>query len=216
MWNLDTAKALVGVAPADTTKDVALQRALDVVLASVEDHLGRGLLLQRDTAVFYDTDGRKLLLPRWPIRQVYSVNGSLNVQYTVHHRVGWLELRNFRTVHDGTIRVDYEGGFDPLPADLEHALWEAFNTFWAGVDPLTGLPVLGGSGTTVVQGSGEIEKVVMPDGGSITWDVGATVAGGDSGGDANEALRGIWGWLAPWASVLSIYRSEAAPSIAFA
>lgn len=208
MWDINTARSVAGVEALDTSHDVALQRAMDVVLATVEGVLGRGLLLLRQTVVFYEyaTVTPVILLPRWPILQVHSVNGSTSAGYTVYLQDGRLELQDYPVNSDGRIEVDFEGGFDPLPADLEHALWEAFNVFWAGVDHLTGYP-------TAVQAPAEIEKVVMPDGGSITWDVGAATSGT---GTPSDELSGIWGWLYPWAPVLSPYRGEAAPSVAFA
>lgn len=213
-WDLATAKIATGIAPADATHDVALQRALDVVLSTVEDHLGRGLLLRREKVRFLNVDTRRFLLPRYPINTVYDVSGASVSDLIIQHRVGWIELRDGAAGANRELEVDYAGGFDPLPSDLEHALWEAFGTFWAGIDPLTGYPVPG-SGPSVVAGSGDVSKLVLPDGGSVTFDVASQISGGSSSSGI-EVAQGIWGWLAPWASVLSIYRSEAAPSVAFA
>lgn len=217
MWDISQAKTYLGIAPADTAHDVALQRTLDVVMATAETLLGRGLLFKRQVHRFADVDTQILRLPRYPIGTVYSVNSKVPSadNLRIQHRVGWIELigGNLAPGNLGEVLVDYDGGFNPLPSDLDNVLWSAFSSLWASVDQTTGLPVAGG-GATVVQGSGDISKMVMPDGGSITWDVGSTVSGGSAGGTASAV--DFWGFLAPWATILSTYRSESAPSVAFA
>lgn len=217
-WDLATARNALKVPAGDTTKDAAIGLVMNETLAAIETYLGRGLLYKRETVKFYDTDWPKIRLPRYPIGVVHSPRCRL-----VHHRVGWIEpdwgtvFWNYRTTRTGglyrTMTVDYEGGFNPLPSDLLRAMWEAFMDLWSRSDQATGAPKPG-AGPTIVQGSGEISKIVYPDGGSVTWDVGATVSGGSSGSSAAD-YSGM-GWLAPWGYLLSTYRSEAAPSIAFA
>lgn len=119
------------------------------------------------------------------------------------------------------IWVDYLGGFSfeptdpfPMPEDLKAILLEAFLYLWGQVDQTTGLPAQG-SGAGVVAGSGDVSRLTLADFGSISYDVGATVTGGDSA-SSSAAAEGVWGWLAPWASLLQIYRSEMAPGVAFA
>ena len=211
-WDLATARAAAGIAAGDTTHDTALQRVMDVVLASVENLLGRGLLLRRETVRFLNPNTRRLRLPRYPILQVYTIDGK---PYTgqIQHRVGWIEFVG--SAGGRAVSVDYEGGFDPLPADLEAALWEAFVHRWSDVDPLTGLPTQG-SGATVVKGSGDVSRITLADFGSVTYDVGSSVAGGDDGQGSLASMQARWGWLAPWATTLELYRSESAASLAFA
>lgn len=216
-WDLATARLVAGIPPGDTTKDAALTRIMGRTLAAVETLLGRGLLLRRETVRFYEVDERKVLLPRYPVRRVYSINGTPGViRGLLHHRTGWLELGPYDHwgTQDGAVLIDYEGGFDPLPDDLEAALWEALLYLWGMVDQTTGLPRQG-AGAGVVQGSGDISRITLADFGSISYDVGTQVTSSESSG-AGAVAEAMWGWLAPWASVLSTYRSEAAPSIAFA
>jgi hypothetical protein len=202
-WDLETARAVAGIAPGDTTHDEALQSVMDFVISDLEARLGRGILLMRTTERYYNVNTRELCLYRYPIRQVFSPDCRI-----VYRNAGWIEPEEYQDIID----VDYEGGFDPVPPNLLGAMWEAFLLRWESVDQTTGLPVPGG-GATVIQGSGDISSVTV-DGMTIRYDVGASVSG-DSG-SVSAALQADWGWLAPWASILSIYRSERAPGVAIA
>lgn len=223
-WDLITARSAANVT--GTANDVALTRVMDYVIATVENLLGRGLLYKRSTARFYDMDYQDVLLPRYPIDRIVSINGNVNHDIRItHHRTGWVRIgysnywfyRNWiYGGNDRCVTIDYYGGFKQLPSDLEQALWDAFVTVWSGVDHTTGLPVAG-SGPSVVQGGGEVDRISLVDFGSVNFNYGVTSVGdGGSGGSVSAKQQQKWGWLAPWASILQIYRSEAAPGTAFA
>jgi hypothetical protein len=182
---------------------------MEATLEAVQTFLGRELFFQRESARFYHVDTHKLLLPRYPVWNVYSPTCRI-----VQHRVGWIELDSMNGLANGTVTVDYEGGYRQLPADLERALWEAWRTLYEASDSSTGLPSAA-SGALLVQGSGDVSKIVYPDGGSVTFDVGTTAASG-SDTEAGAVQSGVLGWLAPWAWILSTYRSHSAPTLAFA
>jgi hypothetical protein len=94
-------------------------------------------------------------------------------------------------------------------------LFEMLLYLWGQSNHTTGAPIAG-SGATMIQGSGDVSSVSIADFGTVRFDVGATVAGG--GADATYGADTVanWGWLAPWAYILQTYRSEAAPTVAFA
>lgn len=211
-WNLATAKNLLRIPLVDSTKDPQIQIAMETVLASVESLLGRGLLEKRELVTFYDV-ANSVRLPRYPVKQVVAVNGAPAslVRDQLHHRKGVLRLSG---LYSASVTVDYIGGFDPLPSDLERALWEIFNYLWSNTDQTTGGPAAG-SGAQIVQGSGEVSRITLSDFGSVSFDVGSQVSGGSSSGGA-AAAADVWGWLAPWATTLSIYRSDSAPGVVFA
>lgn len=222
-WDLATAKTRQGLAPADTSKNVALQSTMDEVLSTVENLLGRGLLKRQETVVFHDVDTRSLRLPRYPVERIVAINGKApNSDVCLRGRVGAIDLNAGHywawnaALNCHTTKIEYIGGFSPLPSDLERALWEAFDTLWAVSNQTVGGPSAGaGGGASVVQGSGDVSRVTLSDFGSVSFDVGATVSGGGGvASAAGDAL--IYGWLSPWAFVLNTYRSEAAPSLAFA
>jgi hypothetical protein len=111
--------------------------------------------------------------------------------------------------------IEYIGGFKQFPSALERAMWEALQTIWANSDHTTGVPVAGSGGSSVVQGGGEVNRISIADFGAINFNYGATVVGGNAA-STSAAQQAHWGWLAPWANIFEIYRSEAAPGTAFA
>ena len=208
-WDVTTAKTVLGIDAGDTSKDVAIQQALDVVMSTVEKAVGRGLLYARET-VYLPTRLRTVLLPRYPVAVVHSP--AIEFMHK-NGQNGIVVLANAGT--EPQTVVDYEGGYDPLPVDLEQAMWEIFLFVWTTINTTTGFPSeSSGGAATIVQGTGEVSRVSLADFGSISFDVGATVA--SSSYDITAATRAEWGWLSPWAWVLKYYRSEAAPTVAFA
>lgn len=195
-WNLDTARAVANIAAGDATHDVALQRVMDTVLAEVELKLERGLFYKREKARFLHYDGRRLYLWRYPIGQVISpVNGI-----AVHHRNGWIEGLTETGPH-GEVIVEWEGGFNQLPSDLEAAMWGAFRMVWDGSDAATGLPSAGGG---VGTGS-DIKRITVFDAYSVEYASNAVSGSGNAGAAYHESQM-YWGALAPWASILMRYR----------
>jgi hypothetical protein len=80
---------------------------------------------------------------------------------------------------------------------------EAFVTSWNNSQDSTGLPPSTGGGG-VITGSGDVKSVTVYDAFKLDYDVGATAVGGET--SAQEATD-LWGWLSPWQTVLSHYRS---------
>jgi hypothetical protein len=218
-FDLITARTVIGLDPTDTSRDIPLQKSLDTVLAFVEKKLGRGLLLETVTESYFDIHTTDLRLRRYPIEQIITINGQPVTENSllVNHRVGWIRNLHGNSWNNNPIVVNYSGGFDPLPDDLEYALWEIFQTYWASVDQTTGLPAAGGgTAGTVIPGSGDVSSVSFGPFGTVRYDVGATVVGDESSASINAKQWKVWGWLAPWAYILETYRSDIAPSVAFA
>lgn len=196
-WDLETAKQYLGIV--DDTQDAVIQQALDTVLATVELHLQRKLILDRASIEFLNIMTNRLIMPRFPIVQVYTIDGELVPDdYTIHHAAGWITLPNTRFID--SMVVDYEGGFAQLPLGLERVMWEAFMVFHGSTNPDTGGPSQG----AVTTGEGEIKSLTVFDGFKMDFNV--ADLSGDASGSAEREL--MWGWLAPWASVLEMYRSE--------
>lgn len=197
-WNLETAKVYLGIDDIDTSKDTIIQQTLDTVLANLELLLQRRLLLDREIAEFHDESLKILLLPRFPITQVYTVDDEpLPDTWYVHNTAGWIEMPCYRHVQE--MKVDYMGGYGPLPADLERAMWEAFMVRWGNTDSDTGGPA------GAVEGSAELKSLTVYDGFKMEFDV-AAASSSSSGGIVEREL--MWGWLSPWASIFEMYRSE--------
>lgn len=197
-WNLETAKVYLEIDPGDASQDDIIQQVMDYTQKSLETLLARELILGRHTVQFQHTPGSGvLILPKPPITEVFTINGGQVPQdMLVHNDVGTIEHCSFACQR--TLEVDFEGGFDPLPADLERAMWGAFLAAWAGTDQTTGAPE---AGSGVITGSGDVKSLTVFDGFKVDYDVGTTSTSDNSGDDSTD-----WGWLAPWASTFAQYR----------
>lgn len=196
-WTLETAKQYLGIDPGDTSQDVVIQSTLDYVLSAVESILQRGLLFTRETVAFHHVTRRRILLPRYPVSEVHDMSTPDNMLFSsnpiLHKAVGWLEDDGFCGLT--SLSIEYSGGFVELPIDLERTLWEIFMSAWSRTDESTGAP------SSSSGAAGEVKDITVPDAFKITYNVGETSTG-------EASAKADYGWLAPWASVLSIYRSE--------
>jgi hypothetical protein len=221
MWDLNTARTRLGVVPGDPAKDSMIKQAMDIVVAALENYLQRGIIFKRSVATFFHVDSQHVRLPRYPVQQVISINGvPVSPDIELHHREGiiWFHRNCYHhyasLCRDHRINIEYYGGYQVLPSDLEWAMYEMLLFIWGNMDQQTGGPAQG-SGATVTQGSGEVSRVSISDFGSVSFDVGSSVSGGSSNtGSANAS--DIWGWLAPWAPLLQLYRSEAGVGVGIA
>lgn len=211
-WTLAQAKIYLGPKDPDTPEgDIIIQQVLDETLEALETVLGRQLLLAREVVRFLLVTSDTVMVPRFPIKEIHAISstglfppavaqepfpGGVNVQFAV----GWIQSPTFAGQRE--VSVDYEGGFDPLPADLERAMWSAFLTLYDDTDPVTGAPPVAG-GSTIVAGSGDVSSVTIADFGTVKYDVGSAVSAAQTG-DLSEA---DWGWLQPWASTFQFYRA---------
>jgi hypothetical protein len=100
-------------------------------------------------------------------------------------------LFGLRTTTARKTLITYTAGYQVLPADLEMALWQVFDTVWASMQP--------GGGGSSVSGGQAIKSVTLADVGTIHFDVG-------SSGNAQSSSAG-WGFIPVLAqSILDRYR----------
>ena len=213
-WTRAQAKLYLGLpATPDPILDPLIDQVLLETLQAVQGALGRELFLARNTVRFYNVNVEQLQLPRPPIVTIHAIDyagvspagsafgtGTDNLQ--IHHKEGWIRSMDFCGRRE--INVDFEGGFDPLPVDLEQDMWSAFLTRYDEKDQANaGAPPRAGQGSSVISGSGDVSRVTIQDLGTITYDVGATVTASDVA-DADARLK--YGWLAPWARTWDHYR----------
>lgn len=207
-WDLATAKKYLGLTgdPTDPA-DADIQAVMDTTLATVETHLGRKLLRGREVHKEQHVTGNQIFCYRYPIERIDLLDGEVfDDTHPDFTQVGFFSGEGiiFGTYFPGqeVIDIEYTGGYDPLPLDLERVLWEAFMALWSATDAATGGPPE--SGTGLVGGSGDMKSITVFDAFKIDYDVGVTAAGGSSDGSVTD--DNYWGWLAPWAAVLSFYR----------
>jgi Phage gp6-like head-tail connector protein len=208
-WDLEAAKARLGIT--DNSQDAAIESAMGVALALAEKYCDRQFLLELGTVQFPPTAWPVLLVRRYPIKDVVEVlapNGSVldPTRYGVDYehgmiRLGWgitsAGVPPGSSWWSGSVAVTFEGGYDPLPADLEAALWMVFDNVWS-TTPGMGLPA--GSATS---SSGGAVRSFSIDGMSIGYDNSATSGGGGS------AAPDDWGLIPALATaILNFYRAE--------
>ena len=191
-WTLDAAKVRLEIAPGDTTKDAQITLAMEMSILLAESYLNRKLLKKVDTTQsFYRVHGRMVFLERYPVESIKSialppVGTTMPLEsVTVNPRTGGVD---YYSLHgQSEVLITYTGGYDPLPADLEWALWMLFDTLYAEMEagPISG----GGGGGIVIEGSGDVKSIQIYDVGKVDYDVGTTVSNTSSGGvGASAAL----------------------------
>lgn len=191
-WDIDTAKANLGIT--DTSQDVALQLCLDTALAIVEGWLDRKLLLATETEVFHEPKSCKLWVERYPLVEVLTINGddyNPAAGYEIEQDNGWIKGPWPAT----PITLEYTGGYDPLPPDLEFALWQVFGALWAAMNQATGLPATDGG--TSIDG---IDSITVPDVGTVRFTSAANTAATTGG-----VLGDMAAWL-PYGALSILYK----------
>jgi hypothetical protein len=182
-WDIDAARARIGLVEGDDSQDTNLTAAMATALAVAESYCDRYFMQQADTQEFTAPIGPTLLVRRWPLVALTSLapldpqpdpppdplpippTWRLDKKKGIVFIVGaapWAptvaELAQTPTpwMLAGGSRAGfvlaYTGGFDPLPADLEAALWMTFDQLWA-TTPGWGVPA-GGQGTSPIKSFG--------------------------------------------------------------
>lgn len=192
-WDLQTAKKYLGINSSDTSNDEAINLAMAGVMDLVETSLGRPLLFAGPIKeTLYNVRPGRLYLGRYPIKEILKIDdddfepaGAL-----VDYQGGWIGWYTYNV----SVLIEYSGGYETLPPSLEAGLWEIFMMEWGKRDPWSG-------GPKPAQSAGEISRVTVQDLGSITFDASAAASA-----RPNAKLEFEWGILAPWATILQIYR----------
>ena len=193
-WNLETARTYLKIDPGDTSKDAVIQQTLDRVLASVETALGRYLLRRRENIVFRGVVSPKTVqVQRYPIRIIHRCVGAGDRD--INHEHGTITFINGTC---GDVFLDMEGGYEPMPVDLEYAMWQAFLVAWAATDQDTGGP----AEDAPTAGDPDVKSLTLYDAFKVDYQVDSSVT---SQSLAEE--EAAWGWLFPWSSTLAMYRS---------
>lgn len=208
-WDLATAKKYLGIDQSDPTNDDAIQLTMSGVMDLVEAYLARRLdFAGPETETLFRVQPGRLYVTRYPIKEIVTIDGEAfdPEDALVDYGAGWIAWETY----DFVVEIEYSGGYEVLPPSLEAALWEIFMMEWAKRDPVTGGPV---PGSSIIQGSGEISRVTVQDLGTVSFDVGATSVASQN----NAAQEATWGILAPWATILQVYRrGDAGAGLGFA
>ena len=190
-WDLETAKTYLGIPEDDHSKDAQVQAAMNAVMTMGERYCNRRFLKAHEIETLYDNMS-SLLLSRVPVESVNSVvlgDSTLDAStYVVDKRTGIIRCSCYsrcRCWCGCEITVDYIGGFDPLPDDLEAALYGSLGAFWARAGAPAGDPLAA---------AGPIKSMVLFDFARMDFDTSAQTGGGNGGG-VPAALAGQVGVL---------------------
>ena len=188
-WDLATAKAWLGITGSD--QDAQVQAAMDAVLTMAERYCNRKFLKAQEIETFCDNMS-SIALSRVPVASINSiVLGESDLPasgYVVQNSTGIIRCccdQRCRCWCGCRITVDYVGGFDPLPADLETALYGSLGVLWGRMTA----PAGDASAVT-----GPMKSVVLFDFARIDYDTSA-LTGADGGGALYPALAGELGIL---------------------
>ena len=196
MFDLDTAKARLGIAVVDTTKDTLLSGAISAALSIAENYCDRMFDFATQTEVFNHHNGSSFSLRRYPLVSITAVttSGGSGIAADMYHRnddAGLLIMHNQLWQSD-VVTVQYTGGYTVLPDDLLLALWRIFDIVWGSLPG-------GGAGGAV--GGQAINSITIPDVGTIRYEA-SGAAGGAGAGAANGLIDNVT------AALLSFYRRE--------
>lgn len=206
-WNVDTARKRIGLPDSDTSRDADLQACMDVALALAEKYCDRRFMFKAgEVVLFRDARRADLHVYRWPIKAITSVqasqaDGSMwDVPYVVDKDLGVVYLGSGSGVARAVSRditVTFDGGFEPLPSDLEWSLWAIFDQLWS-TGPGWGQPA------EVSADTGAVRSFSI-DGMSIGYSDASASSGAADGGAA------AWGIIPARAiASLEFYRAETA------
>lgn len=205
---VEAIKAMLGIAPEDTTKDAAIAQILAASLALIENYCGRTFEEGDYVEQFPPLDARDatLILSAYPVAVVRTVTRDDGI--TVTPLTGWRLFAQSGMVRQeshghcwchghfrmAAVSVDYTGGFPPdaWPADLVDVLLRVFMARWNAT---------GGTGNYADEhtGAGAI-KTVTVDGMTLAYDLGDAQAG------ASVTAGEVPPDLAPYAAELARYR----------
>lgn len=227
-WDVTTAKARLGLE--GTEQDALVQSAMDLAVAVAEGYCDRRFLKKADTQEFTTPCGPTLLVRRYPLVSLESLGpldpqddpapdpSPVPEQWRMDKKRGIVFMVGAPPyiAPDGTARapswlamslgvragfaLNYIGGYDPLPADLEAALWMVFDAAWFST------PGWGADPGSQSGAGGDGVKAFGIDGMTLSFDTGSgDKASGQAGGDV-----GSWGPLLPLGAtaLLQFYRAE--------
>lgn len=185
-FDIAVLRVRAGLDAGDGSRDAEIIVAMGMALSLAERYCDRKFARMNDTERFTHHSGQSVSLHRYPVTAIAKVtcDGTDVTSHHVDHLNGYLHFDGRVQVHE--MQVEYDGGYDVYPADLEFALLQLFDSVW-------NVNYAGGSVS-----SGGI-KTVRAGSLSITYDTGgaAQVAGG------GNALGGIM--PASTASILDLY-----------
>jgi hypothetical protein len=206
-YDLVTAKKRLGIT--DDSQDAAITACLAMAQSLAETFCDRGFTLMAETQEMRGLYQNTLRTYRYPIKEVTGVfsltPGSDLYEWpidtlTVFKKSGEIVLQG--SISGVQIQVDYEGGYETFPTDLEFALWGIFDAVWYSTP---GMGVIPGEATSSDPGT---IKSFWINGVRLEYVTGSSGSAASSA--SKEELYGILPLTS--VAVLSAYKAESALS----
>ena len=130
-YELESARIRIGLAGDDASKDAEITASMSAALSYAERYCDRKFMKSIESEQFFHFSQCEVQLHRYPIDSV----GLVDIDNT--------EVKNYRIdavhgriVFDGRVSaklltIDYSGGYQTVPGDLEIALWRLFDAAWS-------------------------------------------------------------------------------------
>jgi hypothetical protein len=179
---IETLRTRIGLAADDDTRDAEIELAEAQALALCESHCDRRFLLLEELEQIWPV-GRSLMVRRYPIEEVLAITDAQGViletsTYQVINESGIISCRGCGWgAYRVPVKVEYIGGYDPLPADLEYAMLAVFDVLWAETP--------GWGASAGVPPDAALAKVSVVGVGSLDFERGGSVS------STNNAAKGL-------------------------
>jgi hypothetical protein len=169
-YDLATARARIGLPDSDTSKDPLLTAAMEAALALAETYCDRRFKLAAIEERVIHFVGNAAQLIRYPLKKIVTViaDGMTLEKYHMETNTGRVVGDGFLAAHE--LVIDYEGGYETLPADLELALWLVFDALWPGF-----------SGAGAASSISGVSSISVPDVGTLRFSADSAAGAGGSG-----------------------------------
>lgn len=160
--DLDELKTRLGITPGDTEHDAYLTQQIEAVTALIENYCARKFELSQEIQTIRHPN-TTLNLIRFPIELIVSIQTSRGdlipeLNYKIDHDLGqvYWAMNGCQWNNDGMIQVVYNGGFDPIPQDIQEVVFDIVSGryYSQGTDPSQKLK------SETVEGIGKMEYAV--------------------------------------------------------
>lgn len=119
----------VGLQPADASRDVEIEASFTEAILSINDYLDRVLQLGDQSKTETHFRGTVISLPAYPIELVVKlIADGDSPEFHVDKSRGLIMLDSSIAAH--VLAVDYRGGYDIFPADIQAAAIATFDNVW--------------------------------------------------------------------------------------
>jgi hypothetical protein len=190
MIDIERLRVAAGLPVDDATRDAELELAYEQALTLCESYCDRWFPLQPQIEQIWPTRGA-FMVKRYPIQSITAITDANGAQlapatYLINAPAG-IVLRYGAAIAASAwpLSIEYVGGYEPLPADLDYAVLAAFDAVWASTP---------GWGASSEASAGQMQKISVVGVGSIDFGTSSSSTSTESGQRFASDLK-PWGVL---------------------